>query len=152
MINMEFTGFDELMRAFNAAASEEEIQEVDSRIIDQAKEFVLKAMKSRVPQSSDNTKSGRGLKGKGESRPTHGHANLNIPVTKTKRLKGGATSTVGWKLEDNSEYFYMKFVNWGTLYTPPRDFINSTRNEAERQLERIAQSEYQKFLDRKLGD
>lgn len=147
---MKFEGFDELMAAFNAAASDSEIEKVDIRIIDQAKQFVYRVMQQKIPVSSDNSLSGRGLKGGGTSRPKSGHAKSNIPISKTKKTKSGAYADVGWKLEDNSEYFYMKFINWGTLYMPPRDFTYSTRNEAEAELTRIAESEYQRFLNERL--
>ena len=147
---LTFEGFEDLLQAFNQAASEEEITQVDMRIIDQAKEFVYRSMKQKVPQSANNAKSGRGMKGGGESRPCHGHARANIPVSKLKKSKGGVSCDIGWDLNDNSEYFYMKFVNWGTIHTPPRDFVDSTRNEADAQLQRLAESEYQKFLNTKL--
>lgn len=71
-------------------------------------------MKKHVPVSGDNARSGtRG------NRPVHGHARDNIPAT--VRTKDGDTYVdVGWRISDNSEYFYMKFVEWGTHGTHPQ--------------------------------
>ncbi len=145
-MEMEFVGLEEIIQAFNQAASEDEIREVDKRIVTKALDFVHKTMKQKIPVSSDNSMSGRGLKGGGESRPKHGHAKENIPIIKARKSAKGAVGSVGWEIDDNSEYFYMKFVNWGTIYVPPRDFVDSTKNETDEQMSRIAEDEYQNFL------
>ena len=147
---MNFEGLQDLMNAFNQLASEDEIEKVDRRIISEAEMIVHRVMKQKIPLSSDNSKSGRGLKGGGESRPRHGHAKENIPISKPKKNQSGVSGMVGWKLNDNSEYFYMKFVNWGTIYTPPKDFIDTTLSQTESQFSRIAETEYQRFLNQYL--
>ena len=45
----------------------------------------------------------------------------------------------------------MKFVNWGTLNMPPRDFVEPTAQAVEPQLQKIAEEEYQAELDKRLG-
>lgn len=149
-VEMEFQDLEDLMRAFNQLASEDEIEKIDRNIITEAEKIVHRVMKQKIPQSHDNALSGRGLKGGGESRPKHGHAKENIPISKPKKSTKGVSGMVGWKLDDNSEYFYMKFVNWGTIYTPPKDFVDTTLKETETQFSKIAESEYQRFLNQYL--
>ena len=92
-------------------------------------------------RSADNSKSGRN-----GYRPP-GHARDNIPKKVTTK-KG----EVGWELNgDAQNWFYMKFVEWGTSKMPPRDFLNNTKSECESEYHMIADQEYQKALNEKLG-
>ena len=50
----------------------------------------------------------------------------------------------------NSEHFYVKFINWGTIYRPPQEFIYATGREADAELQKIAEQEYQSYLDNTL--
>ena len=94
-----------------------------------------------IPRSADNSKSGRN-----GYRPP-GHARDNIPKKVTTK-KG----EVGWELNgDAQNWFYMKFVEWGTSKMPPRDFLNNTKSECESEYHMIADQEYQKALNEKLG-
>ena len=71
----------------------------------------------------------------------------NIPKKVTTK-KG----EVGWELNgDAQNWFYMKFVEWGTSKMPPRDFLNNTKSECESEYHMIADQEYQKALNEKLG-
>ena len=59
---------------------------------------------------------------------------------------------IGWNLNGDAEnWFYMKFVEWGTSKMPPRDFLDNTKSELEGQYHAIAEQEYQKALNEKLG-
>ena len=98
-------------------------------------------MKAHMARSADNSKSGRN-----GYRPP-GHARDNIPKKVTTK-KG----EVGWELNgDAQNWFYMKFVEWGTSKMPPRDFLNNTKSECESEYHMIADQEYQKALNEKLG-
>ena len=99
-------------------------------------------MKAHMPKSADNSTSGR----TGYRPP--GHAADNIPKNVTAKK-----AEVGWQLNGDAENcFYMKFVEWGTSKMPPRDFLDNTIDESEADYYRIAEEEYQKFLNEKLGD
>ena len=52
--------------------------------------------------------------------------------------------------DGNSEHFYVKFINWGTIYQPPQEFIYATGREADAELQKIAEQEYQSYLDNTL--
>lgn len=140
-ISFEFEGFDALQRGVEALASPSEFRAVNKRMFQRSADVTEPRMKAHMPRSADNSKSG-----KAGYRPP-GHAADNIPK-KATATKG----TVGWELNGDAEnWFYMKFVEWGTSKMPPRDFLTNTKEESEADYHRIAEEEYQKFLDEKIG-
>lgn len=150
-MNVEFSGLTETLKALEECATDKELRRTNKAIVERAQPTVHQSMKKRIPVSADNSKSGRGLKGGRSSRPEHGHAKDNIPIEKVRVRGTTATGEVGWTLSDNSEYFYMKFVEWGTVNMPPRPFIAAAAREADRPLRDIAEEEYTALLARKLG-
>jgi len=78
------------------------------------------------------------------------HAADSVPVGKVSVKDSGASADVGWDKTDNSEHFYVKFINWGTIYRPPQEFIFATGREADAELQKIAEEEYQSYLDNTL--
>ena len=141
-ISFKFEGFDKVRNAIEALASSEEIGKVNKRIFQQSADYIEPRMKARMPRSANNAKSGK----QGYRPP--GHAQDNIPKKVTTK-KG----EVGWNLNGDAEnWFYMKFVEWGTWKMPPRDFIDSTKEEAEPELNTIAEREYQQLLNEKFGE
>lgn len=147
-IEMEFQGLQELVKAFEAAASDEEIKETNKRIVEKSEPVVKRIMSGKVPKSADISKSGRGF---GTKSSVSGHAADNVPVGKVKLKETTASAEVGWEKSDKSERFYVKFINWGTIYQPPREFIYETGREADGELQKIAEQEYQAFLDKTVG-
>ena len=100
--NME--GFDRLRTQVETLSSDSEIAALNKRIYQRSADVTEPRMKAHMPRSADNSKSGRN-----GYRPP-GHAADNIPKKATSR-KG----EVGWKLNGDAEnWFYMKFVEWGT--------------------------------------
>lgn len=147
-IEMEFQGLQELVKAFEAAASDEEIKETNKRIVEKGEPVVKRIMSGKMPKSADISKSGRGF---GSKSNVSGHAADSVPVGKVKFKETGASAEVGWEKSDKSEHFYVKFINWGTIYQPPREFIYATGREADGELQKIAEQEYQAFLDKTVG-
>lgn len=147
-IEMEFKGLEELVRAFEKAASDEEIKVVNKRIVEKSKPVVKRIMSGKVPKSANITKSGRGF---GSKSRVSTHAADSVPVGKVKIKDIEASAEVGWDKSDNSEHFYVKFINWGTIYQPPREFIFESGREADGELQKIAEQEYQSFLDKTVG-
>lgn len=76
-----------------------------------------------------------------------------IPIGKVKVNGTGATADVGWEknTQDEGGHFYVRFINWGTIYRPPQEFIYATGREADAELQKIAEQEYQAYLDRTVG-
>lgn len=137
--NME--GFDRLRTQVETLSSDSEIAALNKRIYQRSADVTEPRMKAHMPRSADNSKSGRN-----GYRPP-GHAADNIPKKATSR-KG----EVGWKLDgDAQNWFYMKFVEWGTSKMPAHDFIENTMHESESDYNQIAEEEFQRALNEKLG-
>ena len=146
-IEMEFQGLKELMKAFEDAASDEDIKEVNQKIVKQSEPVVKNIMSGKIPKSADIKLAGRGF---GSKSSVTSHAADSIPMGAVKMKDTGATADVGWEKSDNSEHFYVKFINWGTIYQPPQEFIYATGREADAELQKIAEQEYQSYLDNTL--
>ena len=140
-----------LSAALEKAGETIAITETNKRIVQRGADIGHKAMKQKAPRSKDHSKSGRGYKGGGTMRPSGGHAAENIPLGNPRATGTAASAKVGWTLGDNSEYFYMKFVNWGTVKMPPRNFIDPAAAVVEPQLPGIAMQEYEKTIQQTLG-
>ena len=151
-IDFDTAGLDELIKKMNQVANNTERLEIDKKIVKKCGQYIKPVMQTEIPRSKDNSKSGRKLKGGGSSRPTHGHAADNVPVSGARVKSGSAYVEVGWKLSDNSEYFYMKFINWGTTKMPPNPIITRTIKKCENGCVQIASDEYQNFINTKLED
>lgn len=146
-IEMEFQGLQELMKAFEAAASDEDIKKVNKKIVEKGQPVVKRIMSKKIPKSADIKLSGRGF---GSKSSVTAHAADSVPVGKVSVKDSGASADVGWDKSDNSEHFYVKFINWGTIYRPPQEFIFATGREADAELQKIAEEEYQSYLDNTL--
>lgn len=147
-IEMEFKGLEELVKTFEKAATDSEIKEVNKSIVEKSEPTIKRIMSGKIPKSSDISKSGRGF---GSKSSVSSHAADSVPVGKVKYKGTGASADIGWEKSDNSEHFYVKFINWGTIYQPPREFIYATGREADGELQKIAEQEYQSYLDRTVG-
>ena len=146
-IEMEFQGMQELIKAFEAAASNEDIQKVNKEIVKKGQPVVKRIMSGKIPKSANIKLSGRGF---GTKSSVMSHAADSIPLGKVKVKAMGASADVGWDKSDKSEHFYVKFINWGTIYRPPQEFIYATGREADVELQKIAEQEYQSYLDNTL--
>ena len=143
-IEMEFEGLTELLKAFEAAASDEDVKTVNEKIVKAGQPVIKRIMSGKIPRSADIKKSGRGF---GTKSAVTAHAADSVPIGKVSVKDAGATADVGWDKSDNSTHFYVKFINWGTIYQPPREFIYETGRVADAELQKIAEKEYQAYLD-----
>lgn len=143
-IEMEFQGLKELVKAFEDAASDADAKEVNRKIIEKSEPIVKGIMSKKIPKSADISQSGRGF---GSKSSVSGHAADSVPVGNVKHKGTGASAEIGWDKSDNSEHFYVKFINWGTIHRPPQEFIYATGREADGELQKIAEQEYQSYLD-----
>lgn len=103
----------ELMKAFEDAASDEDIRAVNKKIVEQGEPVVKRIMSGKIPKSADIKLSGRGF---GSKSSVTSHAADSVPLGAVKVKDTGASADVGWEKSDNSEHFYVKFINWGTIY------------------------------------
>lgn len=146
-IEMDFQGLQELIKAFEAAASDDDVRAVNKKIVERGQPIVKNIMSKKIPKSTDINRSGRGF---GSKSSVSSHAADSVPVSKVKFNDTGAFADVGWEKSDNSEHFYVKFINWGTVFRPPQEFIFATGREADKELQRIAEEEYQTYLNNTL--
>lgn len=147
-IEMEFRGLKELIAAFEEAASDEDIREVNKKIVEKGQPVVKRIMSGKIPKSADIKMSGRGF---GSLSHVSSHAAESIPLGNVKVKDTGASAEVGWDKSYNGSHFYVKFINWGTIYQPPREFIYASGREADAELQKIAEQEYQRYLDSTLN-
>lgn len=147
-IEMEFQGIDELVKALEKCATDSQIQNLNKSIVTKAQPVIKNEMTSRIPKSKNQSISGRGFGSK--SHPSS-HAADAVPLNKVKTSGTRAEADVGWTKADNSEHFYIKFINWGTVERPPQEFIYKAGRAAEGQIQQIAEKEYQDFLNRTVG-
>ena len=148
-ITLEFKGLDELMKGIEEAATESEIQQLNKKIIKDIQPIVIETMSNLMPRSADISKSGRGW---GTQRPVLAHSADSIPEG-TVRAFGdtGATANIGWNEGNLGDHFYVKFTNWGTVQQPPRNFVFEAGRQVDAELKKIAEKEYQRFLNNKIG-
>lgn len=144
-ITLDFSGIEETLKQMEDCATEQEQRAANKRIVERGEQIVKRAMQGHIPVSANNAKSG-----KIGYRPG-GHAKENVPISNIRTSGAQAWAEVGWTLGDSSEYFYMKFVEWGTWKMPPRDFIEVAIRETEYQIAAIAEQEYKALIARKLG-
>lgn len=143
--SLDFSGLQEQLKALEELTSEKEMKAANKRVVERSTPIVKKAMQKHIPVSANNEKSGK------EGYRPGGHAKENVPISKITTRGTQAWAEVGWDLGDASEYFYMKFVEWGTWKMPPRDFIEAAIRETEIQIVAIAKKEYEALLKTKLG-
>ena len=146
-IQIEFQGLQELIKAFESVASDEDVKKVNKKIVEKGQPIVKRIMSNKIPKSANIKLSGRGF---GTKSSVMTHSADSIPVGKVKITGGGASADVGWEKSDNSQHFYVKFINWGTIYRPPQEFIYATGREADVELQKIAEQEYQSYLNNTL--
>lgn len=140
-IRFEFEGLNEIQRQLEQLTDEAELKATNKKIFQKCVNVTEPRMRAKIPRSADNSKSGK----KGYRPPGHAKDNLPTKVTNTY-------GEVGWSLLNDAEnWFYLKFVEWGTSRQPPRDFIFNVREESDTDYSRIAEVEYQDLLNKKLG-
>ena len=116
-VELEFEGLGDLVKAFEKAASDEEIKATNKKIVEKAQPVVQRIMSGKIPKSADISKSGRGF---GSKSKVSAHAADSIPLEKMKYKGTSASAEVGWDKSDNSDHFYVKFINWHNLQAAAR--------------------------------
>lgn len=144
-INIDISEFIDLVKQVDSVASIIEKGKINQKITERCLGITLPAVKNKFPESKDTSKSGR----KG-SRPG-AHAADNIPVSKPVTKGSYTYIVIGWEKSDNSPYFYVEFLEWGTSMMKPYAMFDKTSKELDSQYSRIAEEEYQKLFDNTLG-
>ncbi len=142
-IEFELKGFDDIIKQLEGLADSTEMENVDRKIIAQVAEKVKNDIKPKIPKSKDNGKSGK----KGY-RPS-GHFADNIPQSNIKKKKGSMYITIGEENEEG-EYFYWTFKEFGTSKMPPTPVFGEVREKAQKMLDELGVEEYSRLLQQKL--
>lgn len=117
--DINIDGLRDMIDALERAGAYTALQGMQEKAAKRITKNGKQAMEKHVPVSRDNSRSGRK-----SSRPP-GHARDNIP-TKVTTKKEVVYADIGWYLSDNSKFYYMKFIEWGTYMQPPRPFLQKT--------------------------
>ena len=113
---LDFDGLDAIVNDLNKMS-----QVLDSSMIDDALEEAIQPAYENAKKTAPRNKKGHiGKYG-------DGHMADNIPL-KLVRENGFRTVEYGWEKSDNSDYFYAKFVEWGTSNNkyPKQPFLNKS--------------------------
>lgn len=138
-ITMEFEGLQDLIKAVEKVANEEEINAVTKKALKKIIPIAEGESKKNYPRSDNPNKSGR----KGSR--TGQHSADNIP-SKIKKQNGKYVAIVGWEKGDTSPYFYNKFLEWGTSNMDPRHMFFNTYKKQKKQYDDIFKNEFEKLL------
>ena len=116
---LDFDGLDAIVNDLNKMS-----QVLDSSMIDDALEEAIQPAYETAKKNAPRNKKGHiGKYG-------DGHMADNISL-KLVRENGLRTIEYGWEKSDNSDYFYAKFVEWGTSNNkyPKQPFINKSMSK-----------------------
>ena len=116
---LDFDGLDAIVKDLNKMA-----KVLNSSMIDDALEEAIQPAYETAKKTAPRNKKGHiGKYG-------NGHMADNIPL-KLVTENGLKTIEYGWEKSDNSDYFYAKFVEWGTSNNkyPKQPFINKSMSK-----------------------
>ena len=116
---MDFDGLDAIVKDLNQMS-----KILNSSIIDDALEEAIQPAYETAKKTAPRNKKGHiGKYG-------NGHMADNIPL-KLVIENGMKSIEYGWEKSDNSDYFYAKFVEWGTSNNkyPKQPFINKSMSK-----------------------
>ena len=116
---LDFDGLDAIVNDLNKMA-----KVLNSSMIDDALEEAIQPAYETARKTAPRNK--KGYIGK----YGNGHMADNIPL-KLVTENGLKTIEYGWEKSDNSDYFYAKFVEWGTSNNkyPKQPFINKSMSK-----------------------
>lgn len=144
MIEFNFSELKRLQKQLEGLATEKELEKADAKAFKRIEKIIVSELKSVLPTSEDVSKSGR----KGSR--TFTHAKDNIPISINK-VDGRKELTVGWKKGDNSPFYYMKFVEFGSSKVPPQAPFKKTFIRQVKEYNKILVEEYENLLEERLG-
>lgn len=139
---IKFEGLDELIKEVESVASESIIEKANANILKECGKKAQSSAKSKMPKSNDPMKSGRVGSRTGQ------HSADNVPLSGVKNKNGYQSIVAGWEKSDNSPYFYVKFIEWGTSKIKPKAFMENTKQELNSYFSKVAQKEYENVISK----
>jgi HK97 gp10 family phage protein len=137
-MDINITGLEELESILLAMPAK--VISINNESLLESAELIKSRAEPLAPQAKNHSKSGPQHKGSKRDTPPE-HLADSIPISKIKKPNSlRASIDVGWKLSDNSPYFYAKFVEFGTSKMPPRPFLQDALNSSEDEIVSIFKS------------
>lgn len=140
-MDIEVTGLRELIKQCEEIATPRELETTDKLALKKCSNLAEKEVEKLIPVSKDVSKSGR----KGSR--TFQHAKDNVPI-KIKNVGGKMMAIIGWEKSDNSPYFYMKFIEFGTSKMPPQAPFKKVFIKQRGKWDEIFIEEYEKLVEK----
>ncbi|QLY82234.1 HK97-gp10 family putative phage morphogenesis protein [Clostridium intestinale] len=140
MATVEVTGLKELIKQCEQIATPREIEKAEYKALERCGDLVDKELVKTLPVSKQVYRSGR----KGSR--TFKHSKDEIPMF-IRRVKGALQIVIGWEKSDNSPYFYMKFIEFGTSKMPPVAPFKKAFIKQRKEWTDIFIEEYNKLLE-----
>lgn len=95
-------------------------QRIENKALTSGAEIVRTKISQEAPRSNKPRQPAPGT----QSWRTGEHAADHITASRVKKVDGVKVVEVGISKGDNSNYFYLKFHEYGTEKMPPRPFLN----------------------------
>jgi len=128
MADIDLLGVDQMIakiKQLNAQASR-----VENRAIREGAKLMQEAIGRRAPRSQ----SPRQPTSPSQKWRTGQHAADNIKISNVRKDRQGKYALVGVQKRDNSRYFYLKFIEWGTTKMRAQPFMEPTAQEMQQQV------------------
>ena len=74
------------------------------------------------------------------------HLKDNIPIKKEQTIDGTHAVSIGWTKQDNSEFFYSKYLEWGTSKMDAKPFMQPAIDKKSKKAYEILIDEITKGL------
>lgn len=148
-MEMEFEGLDDLIKEFEELATEDELEVIDRRILDECGNLAQNTVKKEMAYSKNHSKSGIQHKNTNRQTPS-GHARDNVPVGKIRKRKGRLEKVVGWEKNKGGDYEYYNFKEFGTSKMQPLKSFGLTNKKLYKTYNKITYDEYEKELKKRL--
>jgi HK97 gp10 family phage protein len=134
--SIQTSGLKEIIAELQKISTPKELNETNKKAFKRCSEKMQKDVYNLMPISKDVTKSGS------KNSRTYQHSRDNIPVKITEKQV-----VIGWEKSDNSPYYYVKFIEFGTSNKLPVAPFKKTFIKNRKVIDEIFTEEYEKLLE-----
>lgn len=145
MVSFNFSSLTDLQKQLEELATGNELEKADNKAFDRIKNIARTDLENSMPVSDNVAHSGR------SGSRTYSHAKDYIPA-KIRKKNGKKELIIGWESSDNSPYYYMKFLEFGSSKQRPQAPFKKTFEKQIKEYKNIFVEEYQKVIDKKLEE
>lgn len=117
-------------------------QTIENKALRAGAEIVRQKISEEAPRSNQPRQPSPGT----QRWRTGEHAADHITASKVKKVDGFKIVEVGISRADNSEYFYLKFHEYGTEKMPPRPFLDRSLKLSRDKARAVIRTVYKKEL------